>query len=177
MTGFIYLILNSINGKAYIGQTEKTIETRWIQHKCHAKTGVDYPLYRAIRKHGVENFSIIQLVSCDALFLNDLEKFFIKCFNTLTVNGCGYNLSEGGKGPSGQRSIETRHKVSQSLLGNKRSFGRIHSFETIAKMSAAHKRNPVAHWTGKKLSLATRMKMSQSRMGNRNRAKVKGEIS
>ncbi len=35
--GYIYKISNIINGKVYIGKTEKTIEERWSKHLENAK--------------------------------------------------------------------------------------------------------------------------------------------
>lgn len=56
----IYKIQNLINGKIYIGQS-KNIEKRWLRHKTTAFNKNDHsynlPLYRAIRKYGLENFS------------------------------------------------------------------------------------------------------------------------
>lgn len=62
--GLIYKITNKINGKSYIGKTEVSLETR-IQAHCYAslhhrktknKDEYYYPLHRAIRKYGIENF-------------------------------------------------------------------------------------------------------------------------
>ena len=57
----IYKIENLVNGKCYIGQS-KYIEKRWTDHKSNAFNSIQkdqykYPLYRAIRKYGLENFS------------------------------------------------------------------------------------------------------------------------
>jgi group I intron endonuclease len=174
MMGRIYLIVNSVNGKGYIGQTEKTVARRWIQHKSYAKLGVNLALHRAMLKYGVEKFTIIEIATCDVLFLDDLESHFIKFFNTHAHNGYGYNLTDGGQGPRGcVVSEETKRKLSLALIGNTRSLGRVHSIETRNKMSESHKKNPHAHWKGKRLSAETRAKMSASRMGNQNRLRPK----
>ena len=57
----IYKITNIINNKSYIGQTIKTAEERWKEHKAHAfgshPNDQNKTLYKAIRKYGVENFT------------------------------------------------------------------------------------------------------------------------
>ena len=60
MTGYIYKITNLINQKAYIGKTTSTIEKRWKEH-CQDYKRRQYekrPLYDAMNKYGIENFSI-----------------------------------------------------------------------------------------------------------------------
>lgn len=56
----IYRITNKINGKKYIGQSVN-IEKRWTNEIASAfnenSTSFDYPLSRAFRKYGIENFS------------------------------------------------------------------------------------------------------------------------
>ena len=52
----IYKIQNLINGKIYIGQSVH-IKARFNAHKSEARNGNTRPLYNAIRKYGVENFS------------------------------------------------------------------------------------------------------------------------
>ncbi len=52
----IYKITNTINGKAYVGQTvQSNPRARWYQHKENAKKQ-KHPLYCAMRKYGVHNF-------------------------------------------------------------------------------------------------------------------------
>ena len=54
--GCIYRITNLINNKIYIGQTaNKYPSKRWGCHKHEATSGNDKPLYRAMRKYGIEN--------------------------------------------------------------------------------------------------------------------------
>ena len=101
--GYIYKIYNDVNDKVYIGQTRTTIESRWSNHINTAekeyRTSV---LYKAIKKHGIQNFHIqeilkVQNESKDILILelNELEKMYIKKYQTLTVQN-GYNIENGG---------------------------------------------------------------------------------
>lgn len=57
----IYMILNEKNGKCYVGQSIN-IEKRWEDHKhtsTSKKSGAyNYHLYRSIRKHGLDWFSL-----------------------------------------------------------------------------------------------------------------------
>ena len=57
---YIYKITNTINGKMYIGKTELTIEKRFQQHCKDSQRDKmsNRPLYKAMRKYGVEFFSI-----------------------------------------------------------------------------------------------------------------------
>ena len=53
----IYLIENLINHKCYVGQSVD-IKARWKKHKISA---LDYSIYRAIKKYGLDNFSFVVL--------------------------------------------------------------------------------------------------------------------
>lgn len=95
MTG-IYKITNKVNGKVYIGQAVD-IERRWKEHEKRVfyKNGKDYhsPLYRSIRKHGLNNFSFEIIEECPAEDLNDKEVFYIALYKAY---GQGYNQTVGG---------------------------------------------------------------------------------
>jgi group I intron endonuclease len=89
----IYKITNLINQHCYVGQSRQ-IERRWYNHKIAAfnenDKAYEYPLYRAIRKYGLENFSFEMLEECQIDELNEKEIFWI---NTLNPE---YNQTDGG---------------------------------------------------------------------------------
>ena len=66
---YIYKITNNINGKIYIGMTYRTVQERWKEHQndCNRRQAENRPLYRAMNKYGIENFSIEVLVSAMSL--------------------------------------------------------------------------------------------------------------
>ena len=92
----IYKITNKMNGKSYVGQSID-IKTRWRNHCSTAYNPNEHsynnPLYRAIRKYGIENFSFEILKECNVNELNELEQFYIEKYNTFFE---GYNLTLGG---------------------------------------------------------------------------------
>lgn len=92
----IYKIENLINNKCYIGQSVN-IKRRWKAHKEASKNiknkTYDFPLYKAIRKYGLENFSFEILEICSENLLNEKEKYYVKYFDSYNN---GYNQDEGG---------------------------------------------------------------------------------
>ena len=96
--GYIYKIENNVNHKLYIGKTLFTIERRWNQHKYNAyRDNLKHiPLYSAIQKYGVNNFSVSELEKVDnPQVLSEREKYWIEYYDTYN---CGYNASRGGDG-------------------------------------------------------------------------------
>ncbi|MBR6288253.1 MAG: GIY-YIG nuclease family protein [Acholeplasmatales bacterium] len=92
---YIYKITNNINDKIYIGQTNYTLSERLHQHyldskKQHRK---NRPLYQAINKYGIENFSIELIEETD----NPLEReiYWIEYYGSFKN---GYNATMGGNG-------------------------------------------------------------------------------
>jgi len=110
---YCYKIKCSANGKGYIGIAVGSPKKRFNQHKHDAKKGVVTPLHQAIRKHGIEKFSLEVLAETSSWEkVCELERKFIKDHNTLAKNGKGYNVATGGQGPFGvERSVETREKL------------------------------------------------------------------
>jgi group I intron endonuclease len=114
-----YKITCTINGKVYIGIASNGAKRRFIQHKHDAKKGATTPLHAAMRKYGIDNFTIEVLgKTTDWDEACQFERDMILKFNSLTQNGHGYNVSTGGEGPFGvRRSEETRQKLRKITKG------------------------------------------------------------
>jgi len=106
-SGEIYLVKCTKTNLYYVGQAKKYIgedlqkwggKSRYNQHFNNAykpNTGVyNCEFHKAIREHKKESFTLEILCTCHKNELNDLEKFYIKKYNTLHPNG--YNMTEGG---------------------------------------------------------------------------------
>ena len=58
LMAFIYKITNTINNKWYIGKTERNISIRWKEHIRHIEMYPNIPLYKAMKKYGIQAFII-----------------------------------------------------------------------------------------------------------------------
>ena len=126
---YLYKISNLINGKVYVGQTYDFAQ-RKAGHVYRSKDLTnERPLYRSMRKHGIENFSFDIIEECVDSQVDEREKFWISHYDSTNTNK-GYNLEPGGKGCSD----ETRRKLSEVLKGNTHCVGRIVSEETRDKL-------------------------------------------
>ena len=150
--GSIYKITNTVNGKAYIGQTIHDAEKTRIRDHFRSKGKGSQLIKDDIEKYGQDAFTY-EILHDGIIpeFLDTLEKEVIAKFNTLTPHG--YNLTEGGGG--GSRSEETRRKMSEAKKGKPSpNKGKPHSEEHRRKISEAMK--------GKTLSEETRRKISEN---------------
>lgn len=92
----IYKIQNKVNNKVYIGQSVNIYE-RWLSHISTSNEPnnphYEYPLYRAFRKYDLSNFdfSILEYNINDKQMLDNLEYFYIKKYDCLSVKNKGYN--------------------------------------------------------------------------------------
>lgn len=94
----IYMVVNLINNKKYIGQS-KNIKKRFQSHHLvdyKNKNNCNYntKFYQALRKYGIDSFEVIILKLCEEKELDDLEIKYIKEFDTFKN---GYNSTEGGQ--------------------------------------------------------------------------------
>ena len=114
----IYIHINTINQKVYIGQTKlQPYSKRWGKNGNYYK-GCPY-FWSAIQKYGWDNFehNILE----DNLSLeeaNQKEKYYIQKYNSTNPN-FGYNIFEGGYNHT--MSNQTKEKISNTLKGIKRS--------------------------------------------------------
>ena len=95
MTGIIYKITNTINGKVYIGKTLETMEKRWKEHQKDSMRFTDRPLYRAMNKYGIKNFIIEVVEEPEIEMLSQRECYWIEYYNSYHF---GYNATLGGDG-------------------------------------------------------------------------------
>lgn len=116
----IYKITNLVNKKIYIGQSSN-IEARWRAHRTRPfnNNSLDYesPLYRAIRKYGIENFSFSIVEQCKISELNDKEIYWISFYNS-NDSEKGYNLTRGGQTSKPSKLKIEQVKEIQELLLN-----------------------------------------------------------
>lgn len=127
----IYVIINKINSKVYVGQAIN-INRRWKQHKYKLKKNkhTNKHLQNAWNKYGEENFEFMILEICNEYFLDKKEKYYIRQLYSILKN-FGYNKIYGGK--SNRHTEETKKKISE---GNK---GKIVTEESRIRMSKSHK--------------------------------------
>lgn len=102
---FIYLIVNHVTGKYYVGQHRGNNLKKYLQQKFYEaerKMGGRSYLYASMRKHGRAAFSIHALLSDiqTKAELDQHEKDFILFFRS-RESEFGYNICKGGEGFTG----------------------------------------------------------------------------
>jgi group I intron endonuclease len=150
--------ITSPSGKIYIGQS-KDIKRRISEHK---RNNHNYQprLHNSITKYGWNNHKIEIIHLCDESELNDLEKSYIKIFNTFNTEH-GMNLTEGGNYT--KMSNETKDKMKSARKINDFWRGRKHTEESKLKMRDSH--IGYTPHLGRKHTEEAKMKMSNSLKG------------
>ena len=134
----VYLHINKIDGKKYVGQTCQIPEKRWKEGKGY-KGCVHF--FNAIIKYGWDNFE--HKIVYDSLTKEEADYFEDLMINSLNTTDCnyGYNIKNGGS--IGKHSEESKIKMSKAKKGKyvgKKSYnyGRKHTEEARRHMSEAH---------------------------------------
>lgn len=89
----VYKITNIIDGKVYVGFTQRTLEERFAAHRHSAKRKPHYPLYAAMHEHGFDKFAI-ELIEELPLRYKDLyerEQYWIAHFNSAHPHGYNFD--------------------------------------------------------------------------------------
>lgn len=115
MAGYIYKH-TSPSGMSYIGKSLTAKGQRWQEHvrAAYLESGKEYnyPLQRAIRKYGEDQFEHEILEDdIDESLLSELEVLYIEKHDTFYN---GYNQTKGGEGTTGARSIEARERITKA---------------------------------------------------------------
>lgn len=147
---YVYMHINKINGKKYIGITKQDKpEYRWGINGANYKESPHF--YSAIQKYGWDNFEHITIASnlskdkACAMEINLIAQYKTQ------DREYGYNVFKGGTAPSLPQ--ETKDKIAQGLKGNKNGLGKECSDEKKKKISEAQK--------GRKLSEEHKRKLSK----------------
>ena len=158
MYGYIYLIVNNINGKTYIGKKKLyNPKTEWYKDTY---MGSGKYIRNAEKKYGIDNFEKFLIAYTDSE--EDAckqEKFWIAEYRSR--GKAEYNIADGGNGGNlgpiaNKKGSETRKKY-YSKYGSPRK-GKKASKETKRKLSESH--------MGHKHTEETKLKMSISRKGH-----------
>lgn len=154
MLYYVYVIVNNVNEKLYVGKTGNP-DDRLRTHICAAKRGESGSiLYNAMRKYGFDAFEMFLLETNESeTTIFERERYWI---STLDTKRNGYNMTDGGEGASGAVvSAETRKKKS---LATKGLPGHPCSDETKRKISEANKGKNRDDGQRKRLSIALKGK-------------------
>ena len=90
----VYVHINKINGKKYVGITKEKPERRWGKNGCRYRTGV---FAKAIAKYGWDNFEHkILFENLSQIEAQQREIDLIKEFRSF-ANEYGYNSTKGGE--------------------------------------------------------------------------------
>lgn len=134
----VYMHINKVNGKKYIGQTKQKVKNRW-------RNGLGYRtqvFFYAINKYGWDGFEhIIVETNLSKDEADNLEKKLILKYDTRNSQ-YGYNITSGGEGTIGVISVwrgkhlpeSTRKKISESNMN------KIVTDESRHNMSLAQKK-------------------------------------
>ncbi len=183
MIGLVYLIVNRVNGKRYVGKTVQTLSGRWKRHLSASRGSHSKSiLHCAMRKYNEANFDASVIETCDRQFLSAREVYWIEHLQTFIGDhpNLGYNMTRGGEGEGRVMTSEVREKISRAKKGKEFSLDhkmrlsqaaktRIVSDETKAKLSAQGKKH--------RHTEDTKVRMSISQKGRKKPREQKMKIS
>lgn len=135
------------NGKVYVGQTFDFAQ-RKSQHIYEShREKANRPLYRSMRKNGIENFVFDILEECEDSLSDERERYWISYYDSHNPEK-GYNLTQGGEfGCLGYlHSEETKKKIGEATSKRQRGsdnwiFGKDHPKEVRDRITEKMKRS------------------------------------
>lgn len=112
--GFIYVTINLINGKKYVGQS--VMKKKWKTY-----LGSGYRIQRAIKKYGIKNFKRQIIELCNSKDdLKKSERKWIAYFDASSnKNEEFYNVSDGGDGDNFTGQTEEKKQEIRNIISSK----------------------------------------------------------
>ncbi len=146
LTGIVYMIINNLNGKKYIGHTKLTF---FIRYNRMGSIGVfGRGVRNSMKCHGHECFSVKILKSGieSEEERENLEIKYIKEYDTIYPKG--YNFLPGGKIKGQKAHEDTKRELSERQSKNtyklKNKEGEIFEFNNLFKFAKEH--NLPSYW-------------------------------
>lgn len=126
--GIIYLVRDKTNGKVYIGRTTQALALRWAGHVHDSKRNVVTGLLGAIKRNGVDAFTVEELERHpDKGSLMLAERAAIVRYQATDPN-IGYNIMAGNKeGGDAYTGLGKEGQVLQTHILRIRMTGRLHT--------------------------------------------------
>ena len=142
--GYIYRVINTCNGKSYVGKSSRDIGARWREHIKCAVMGKKAPLYEAMRKDGFKHFefNIVEYCYGTEADLDELEIHYINKFDS---HANGYNGDVGGSGrkasqqkkPAYQKALHGVTKGRKPVRGVHIKTGNVVTFNSLTEAAKA----------------------------------------
>lgn len=180
----IYKFTNKITNESYIGQSinlESRYKTHKKQHNNKNHPSYNTKFYIALRKYGFDNFTYEILEQNNNLTrekLNDLEKYYIKKYDTYRN---GYNMNQGGNYTSGPKELSEKQveKIKKAIFNSDILLTTLAeeykvSVSTISMINSGTIWKHIGNYKFYPLRVQDRVKISQG--SNNGRAKVSDEI-
>lgn len=148
----VYAIINTVNGKRYVGSSTRSIRNRWRQHRITLKANChdNGYLQRAWNKYGEQAFDWQVLENCEPEQCLSREQFWID--ELRSVKGtAGYNIC-----PTAGNSRGTKHTAETKKRMSALKRGKSQKAEHVETRRLAH--------LGQKRSAATREMMRKSQI-------------
>ncbi len=136
----------SPSGKRYVGQTEKTIESRWRQHVFIARRNDNKgsrAFHAAIRKYGEKSFAheTLETVSSQAE-ANAAEIKWVSALGSLVPHG--YNLNAGGDNKSSHPDTRARIRAAMALIPVEERLARSRKANAVHSAKQPEERSEIA---------------------------------
>jgi len=176
MSGCVYLIRNTVNGKTYVGQTRfQSPMRRWGVHVNTANKGSTCAVHAAIRKYGTNVFIIETLCCLPRDALNNMEAYYAEQYGSYTWDTPGgYNMVWCGGSKVARNGFkftdETRAKLSEKAKGRVISDDRRRQISQTLSGRPGHKHTSEVckqiseRMKGNKLSAESIEKMRQTKL-------------